>query len=108
MPRPNIVVFVPDQLRADALGCFGNPVARTPAIDALAARGMRFADAWGQHPFCSQSRTSFLTGWYPHGAGHRTLTSLLTPWQPNVLRLLKDSGYFVALAGARGDTFAEG
>ena len=34
---------MPDQLRADAVGCFGNPAARTPHVDALAARGTRFA-----------------------------------------------------------------
>lgn len=108
MPRPNLVVFIPDQLRADALGCFGNPTARTPVIDGLAATGTRFADAWGQHPFCSQSRVSFLTGWYPHVAGHRTLNTLIKPWQPSVLRSLKDAGYHVAHAGIRGDTFAAG
>ena len=37
--RPNVVLFMPDQLRADALGCFGNPVSRTPNIDAIARRG---------------------------------------------------------------------
>jgi arylsulfatase A-like enzyme len=106
--RPNIVVFIPDQLRADALGCFGNAVASTPNIDALAASGTRFAEAYGQHPFCSQSRISFLTGWYPHVSGHRTLTNLLKPWEPNALRLLKDAGYHVAHVGVRGDTFASG
>ena len=108
MTRPNIVVFIPDQLRADALGCFGNPVASTPNIDALAASGTRFADAWGQHPFCSPSRVSFLTGWYPHVHGHRTLTSLIKPWQPDALAVLKDSGYHVAHAGLRGDTWSTG
>lgn len=106
--RPNIVVFIPDQLRADALGCFGNPVARTPRIDALAVSGTRFSAAYGQHPFCSQSRISFLTGWYPHVHGHRTLTNLLKPWQPNALALLKGAGYHVAHVGMRGDTFAGG
>lgn len=108
VPRSNIVVFIPDQLRVDALGCFGNPTARTPAIDSLAAQGTRFADAWGQHPFCSQSRVSFLTGWYPHVAGHRTLNNLIKPWQPSILGALKEAGYHVAHAGIRGDTFAAG
>jgi arylsulfatase A-like enzyme len=108
MTRPNIVVFIPDQLRADALGCFGNPAASTPAIDELAARGVRFENAFGQHPFCSPSRVSFLTGWYPHVGGHRTLTSLLKPWEPNALGLLKAAGYHVAHCGMRGDTFATG
>jgi arylsulfatase A-like enzyme len=108
MTRPNVVMFIPDQLRSSALGCFGNPVIRTPNIDALAARGTRFAQAWGQHPFCSPSRASFLTGCYPHVSGHRTLTSLIKPWEQDVLALLKDAGYFVAEPGTRGDTWAAG
>ena len=40
MGRPNLLLFMPDQLRADAVGAFGNPVARTPHIDALAADGV--------------------------------------------------------------------
>lgn len=106
--RPNFLVFIPDQLRRDAVGCFGNDVARTPHIDALAARGTRFDQAFGQHSVCSPSRVSFLTGWYPHVRGHRSLGHLLQPWEPNLLRLLKDSGYHVAHAGLRGDTFAQG
>jgi arylsulfatase A-like enzyme len=106
--RPNVVLFMPDQLRADAVGAFGNPVASTPNVDALAARGTVFTSAYSQHPACAQSRASIFTGWYPHVAGHRTLQHLLQPWEPNLLRLLKDSGYHVAWAGARGDTFAPG
>jgi len=108
MSRPNLVLFMPDQLRADAVGAFGNPAARTPHIDALVARGTRWADAYAQHSVCGPSRVSLFTGWYPHVAGHRTLTNLIKPWQPNLLRLLRDSGYHVAWAGMRGDTFAPG
>jgi len=86
----------------------GNPVVRTPNIDALAARGARFENAYVQHPVCSPSRVSFLTGWYPHVAGHRTLTHLLRPDEPNFLKTFKRNGYRVVWAGARGDTFAPG
>lgn len=106
--RPNIVLFMTDQQRFDSIGAFGAAVPVTPNIDALAARGVRFTNAYGQHSACSQSRISMMTGWYPHVAGHRTLDSLLQPWEPNVLRTLKESGYFVAWAGIRGDTFAPG
>lgn len=106
--RPNIVVFVPDQLRYDSLGCSGNPVVQTPNIDAFAATGTRFTNAFGQHPFCSPSRVSFLTGWYPHVHGHRTLYSLIKPWQPDVFGVLKQAGYHVAHVGMRGDTWAPG
>ena len=108
MPRPNFLIFMPDQLRADCVGCFGNPVVRTPNIDGLARRGTRFANAYINHPVCSPSRATLMTGWYPHTAGHRTLTHLIQPHEPNLLRYLKDGGYHVAWAGARGDMFAPG
>lgn len=106
--RPNILVIVPDQLRADAVGAFGNPVASTPRLDALARSGTIFPHTFVQHPVCSPSRASFLTGWYPHTAGHRSLTGLLRPEEPNFLRTFKDDGYHVAWIGERGDTFAPG
>lgn len=106
--RPNLVLFMPDQQRADVVGCFGNPVVQTPTIDALAGRGTRFDSAWCQHPVCGPSRVSIMTGWYPHTAGHRTLDNLIKPWEPNLLRLLKEAGYYVAIAGNRGDVFAPG
>ena len=108
MARPNQLQFMPDQLRADAVGCFGNPVASTPNIDALARRGTRFHSAWSQHSVCGPSRVSMMTGWYPHTAGHRTLDHLLQPHEPNLLRYLKDAGYEVVMAGRRGDVFAPG
>ncbi len=105
---PNILLFMPDQLRWDALGAYGNENASTPSIDAFASRGVRFDQAFCQHSVCSPSRASLLTGWYPHVAGHRSLTHLLKPWEPNFLRDLREGGYHVAWAGERGDTFAAG
>jgi len=108
MARPNYLLFMPDQLRADALACFGSPVGQTPAFDALAERGVRCFNAWSQHSVCGPSRTSIMTGWYPHVAGHRSLDNLLKPWEPNLLSILRQSGYYVAMAGNRGDVFAPG
>ena len=108
MARPNVVLFMPDQLRADALGCFGNTAASTPNFDALAARGLRFENAFCQHPVCGPSRVSVMTGWYPHVSGHRTLTHLVQPWEPNLLAIMRDAGYYVAVPGHRGDVFAPG
>src|SRR5262249_2074072 len=108
MTRPNFLLFMTDQLRADAIGAFGNPTAKTPNVDLLAAPGTRFAEAYGQHRACSQSRISMLTGWYPHVMGHRTLDNLLKPWEPNLYSILRAAGYYVAWAGIRGDTFAPG
>lgn len=106
--RPNLLLFMPDQLRADSVGAFGNPVVQTPNIDALAARGVRFENAYSQHSVCAQSRISMFTGLYPHVAGHRTLEHLLAGHEPNVFGRLREGGYHVALAGARGDLFAAG
>jgi arylsulfatase A-like enzyme len=106
--RPNLLLFMTDQQRVDSIGAFGNAVAKTPHLDALASSGMRFTQAYSQHSACSQSRISMMTGWYPHVAGHRTLDHLLQPWEPNVLATLRAAGYHVAWAGVRGDTFAEG
>jgi arylsulfatase A-like enzyme len=106
--RPNFLIIMPDQLRADCVGCFGNDIVQTPNIDALAARGVRFGNAYANHPVCGPSRVSLMTGWYPHTRGHRTLTHLVKPWEPNLLRYLKEAGYNVAWAGQRGDMFAPG
>jgi len=59
-----------DQLRWDYLSCTGHPKLRTPNIDALAARGVRFTRAYVQSPVCGASRMSFYTGRYvsSHGA----------------------------------------
>jgi arylsulfatase A-like enzyme len=108
MDRPNFVIIVADQLRADAVGAFGSRIAKTPNIDALAGRGTRFTNTFVQHTVCSPSRASFLTGWYPHVRGHRSLTHLLRPEEPNLLRTLKEAGYHVTHVGERGDTWAPG
>ncbi|HEX4776865.1 MAG TPA: sulfatase-like hydrolase/transferase [Acidimicrobiia bacterium] len=106
--RPNLLLFMTDQQRADSVGALGNAAARTPNLDALAARGTRFTQAFSQHSACAQSRIAMMTGWYPHVAGHRTLDNLLKPWEPNVLATLRAAGYHVAWPGVRGDTFAPG
>jgi len=102
----NFIFFNPDEMRANTLGCQGNPVARTPHIDRLAAEGTRFAQTSCQSPLCSPSRCSFLTGWYPHVRGHRNLTRLIQEDEPNLLRSLKENGYDVLYIG-KNDSFSE-
>ncbi|MEZ6063001.1 MAG: sulfatase-like hydrolase/transferase [Planctomycetaceae bacterium] len=60
--RPNIVFFFTDDQTTSTLGCYGNSVIRTPNIDALAARGTRFENAFVSHSICWVSRTTILTG----------------------------------------------
>lgn len=67
--QPNIIVIYPDQMRADAMSCAGNPCIRTPNLDRLASQGVRFSNAFTSFPLCSPFRASFMTGKYAHSAG---------------------------------------
>lgn len=68
-PIRTILFLMFDQLRHDYLGCAGHPHLRTPHIDALAARGVRFARAYVQSPICGPSRMCVYTGRYVHSHG---------------------------------------
>jgi len=97
--RPNIIVFMPDELRADALACYGNPLTRTPNFDRLAHSGTRFENCHVQFPVCGASRCSMLTGWPTSVRGHRSLYYFLKPDEPNMFRYLRQAGYDVFLYG---------
>lgn len=67
--RQNVLFIISDDLTSTALGCYGNTVCKTPNIDRLAARGMRFTQAYCQGTYCGPSRASFMSGYYPHATG---------------------------------------
>src|ERR1035437_6446515 len=60
--KPNILLITADQLRPDALGCYGNRVCRTPNLDALAADGVVFDKAYSPNPVCVPARASITCG----------------------------------------------
>ena len=97
--RPNILLFVADQMRCDSLSHMGNPASKTPNLDSLLDDGVSFANAYCQNPVCVPSRCSFLTGRYPHTTGHRTMHFLQEPQEPNILRTMKEQGYEVIWIG---------
>ncbi|MCZ7600027.1 MAG: sulfatase-like hydrolase/transferase [Gammaproteobacteria bacterium] len=73
--QPNIVLLLSDQHAPSALGCAGHPFVRTPHLDALAARGVRFADTSCGNPLCVPSRMTFLTA--RHSSDYRGLDQRL-------------------------------
>lgn len=62
----NLLVILSDEHQAGAMGCAGHPFVKTPHLDALAARGTRFSDAYTPSPICVPARASFATGQYAH------------------------------------------
>jgi len=67
--RPNVVLIVSDDHGLETLGCYGNPVIKTPNLDALAAEGVRFTNAFCTTASCSASRSVILSGMYNHANG---------------------------------------
>jgi len=82
------------------LGHLGNPAAVTPKLDEFVKQdAVSFRHTFCQNPVCVPSRCSFMTGWYSHVRGHRTMFHMLQPDEPNLLKILKDAGYFVWWGG---------
>lgn len=67
--KPNVLLLFSDQHNADALGCAGHPLVKTPHLDRLAAEGVRFTRTYCQDGICVPSRTSLMTGLYPRTTG---------------------------------------
>lgn len=68
--RPSIILIVADDHGLDALGCYGNPVIKTPNLDNLASRGVRFTNSFCTSASSSASRSVILTGLYNHATAH--------------------------------------
>ena len=99
--RPNVLFLVSDDLNT-MLGCYGDPLAKTPNIDRLAARGVRFDRAYCAFPLCGPSRNSFLTGLYPNSTGilrNGQLFRQTIPAQPSLPQSFRRSGYFAGRIG---------
>lgn len=98
-PRLNVLWICADDLAAYPLGCYGDKLARTPNIDALAASGVRFDRAYCNSPVCTASRQSFLTGRYPRSLGVTQLKTALPDGTPTLATMFKAAGYDTAAIG---------
>lgn len=99
--RPNVLFLICDDLNCD-LGCYGHPLVKTPNIDRLAARGVRFERAYCQYPLCGPSRASFMTGLYPDQTLIHRNSIYVREHLPNVntlSQMFRDAGYTATRIG---------
>lgn len=98
---PNVLFIISDDLN-NMLGCYGDPLAKTPHIDRLAARGVRFDRAYCSFPLCGPSRNSLLTGLYPNSTGilaNQQIFRQTIPQHQSLPQAFRNAGYFAARIG---------
>lgn len=99
--RPNVLFIAVDDMRPQ-LGCYGDPVVKTPHMDGLAARGLLFERAYCQQALCSPSRISLLSGRYPATTRILRIGPFLRETMPDITTLpqhFKNQGYFTRSLG---------
>lgn len=93
--RPG-VLWITSEDNGPQLGCYGDSFARTPQLDALAARGLRYNKAWSVAPVCAPARTTLITGIYPSSSGSLHMRSeVRLPAEMKLFpQFLRDAGYY--------------
>jgi len=95
----NVLVLYADDWRHDSLSAAGNPVVKTPRIDALAKEGMRFTHNCVTTSICGVSRANLYTGQWASRNGCRGFNMFKTPWNETYPGLLRENGYYVGHVG---------
>jgi choline-sulfatase len=95
----NILMVMVDQLVPFLTGAYGHPVVQTPALDRLAAEGVRFDAAYTPYPLCSPARAALLTGRHASDLGCYDNAALLPADEPTVAHHLTNAGYECVLSG---------
>ncbi len=99
MGKPNILLFMVDQLTAFVLSAYGGAVCKTPNIDRLAARGTVFENAYCNYPLCAPSRFSMMSGRLPSRIGAYDNGAELPAATPTFAHYLRLNGYHTCLSG---------
>ena len=99
MTPKNLIVLMSDEHTSTVAGCYGHPLARTPNLDALAARGARFENAYTTCPVCVPARASFATGKYVHQIGAWDNATAFDGSTPSWHSLLRDRGHQTVSVG---------
>jgi arylsulfatase A-like enzyme len=97
--RPNILIFLCDQLRRQALTIYGDPNIKTPHIDALADRGVRFSNACSTYPICVPFRFTLMTGEYAHTRKVPGIEYRMSPAERTMADEFNDAGYETIYVG---------
>ena len=97
--RPNIVLFIADDVSRDDIGYYGNSDVKTPNIDRLAAAGIKFTNMFLTASSSSPSRNSVITGRYPHNTGGAELHTEPPDYMISFPEILKSNGYYTVQAG---------
>jgi uncharacterized sulfatase len=99
MKKRQIVVIMTDTQRKDMLGCYGNPKMKTPNLDNLASRGLRFENAYTTQPVCGPARSALFTGTFPHTNGSWGNSMPLSQQTKTIGQRLSNEGFNTAYIG---------
>jgi len=97
--KPNVLFIISDQHNAKVLGHKNHPDVKTPNLDRMAEKGVRFDNAITQNPICTPSRVSWLSGQYCHNHGYYALSGPTPRGLPTVLGHFRQAGYRTAAIG---------
>ena len=97
--RKNVLVFLTDGHRADCLGCYENPILKTPNVDRMAREGLRFSRSYATHTVCMPTSASIFTGRYPHVHGVWSNGIPLPRDEVTLPEVLVENGYRTCSAG---------
>ena len=97
--RPNILFIMADQIKWSVLRMYSEYGVETPALEKLAAEGVRFENAITPHPLCVPARVSVMTSRYPHSTGCRRNETLMPEGEVHAFQIWKEVGYVTGLIG---------